>query len=84
MTEITQKPTWLWRRVLTYATCAVAAIVALVAVWRAPDPTNIGIAAIIVGWLAQTVYVTGAVFEDFTRLTRAAADGLRGIKDMTQ
>ena len=83
MTELTPKPTWLWRRLLSYLIVAVGSVIALIAVFRANDPTNIGVAAIImVAWQA-TVYITAPTFEDFTRMVRAAADGVKGVKDMT-
>ena len=83
MTEITDKPKWFWRRVLTYFGFTALLAIAVVGVFKAPDPQWIAVAAIVAAWLMHTVYVTGAVFEDFTRLTRAAAEGLRAAKDTT-
>lgn len=81
MTEPVQRHAWFWRRVLTYTVCTVLAVIGGVAVWRAPDPQYVGIAAIIALWLTQTVYVTSATFADFIKLTRAAAKGIQAAKD---
>lgn len=81
MSEPVQRHAWFWRRVLTYAVCTILAVIGGVAVWRAPDPQYVGIAAIIALWLTQTVYVTSATFADFIKLTRAAAEGIKAAKD---
>lgn len=71
---------WLWRRILTYACLTALAAVALVAVFRAPDPLWLGVAAIAAMWLMQTVYVIGATAEDIVRITQAATEGLARAK----
>ena len=81
MTEPVQRHAWFWRRVLTYAVCTILAVIGGVAVWRAPDPQYVGIAAIVALWLTQTVYVTSATFDDFIKLTRAAAEGIQAAKE---
>jgi hypothetical protein len=81
MIEPTQRHAWFWRRVLTYAACTVLAVIGGVAVWRAPDPQYVGIAAIVALWLTQTVYVTSATFADFIKLTRAATEGIQAAKE---
>ena len=81
MTEPVQRHAWFWRRVLTYTVCSILAVIGGVAVWRAPDPQYVGIAAIIALWLTQTVYVTSATFADFIKLTRAAAEGIQAAKE---
>lgn len=81
MSEPVQRHAWFWRRVLTYAVCTILAVIGGVAVWRAPDPQYVGIAAIVALWLTQTVYVTSATFADFIKLTRAAAEGIKAAKD---
>ena len=81
MTEPVQRHAWFWRRVLTYTVCTILAIIGGVAVWRAPDPQYVGIAAIVALWLTQTVYVTSATFADFIKLTRAAAEGIEAAKE---
>jgi hypothetical protein len=81
MTEPVQRHAWFWRRVLTYTVCTILAVIGGVAVWRAPDPQYVGIAAIVALWLTQTVYVTSATFADFIKLTRAAAEGIKAAKD---
>jgi hypothetical protein len=80
VSEPVQRHAWFWRRVLTYVVCTVLAVMGGVAVFRAPDPQYIGIAAIVALWLTQTVYVTSATFSDFIQLTRAAAEGITAAK----
>lgn len=74
------KPRWLYRRILTYAGFTVFTAIAAVGVMRSPDPQWIAITAIIAAWLMHTIYVTAATFEDFTRLTRAAVEGIKAAK----
>lgn len=81
MTEPVQRHAWFWRRVLTYAVCTILAVIGGVAVWRAPDPQWVGIAAIVALWLTQTVYVTSATASHLIELTRAAAEGIKAAKD---
>ena len=76
-----QRHAWFWRRLLTYACTTIFAVIALIAVVRAPDPQYVGIAAIIALWLTVTVYVTSATFEDFITLTRAATEGIQAAKE---
>ena len=77
---MSDKPQWLWRRILTYAGFTALIAIAIVGVIRAPDPQWIAIAAIVAAWLMHTIYVTAATFEDFTRLTRAAVEGIKAAK----
>ena len=80
MNETPTKPRWVWRRVLTYFGFTALLGIAAVGVFRTPDPQWVAIAAIVSAWLMHTVYVTSATFEDFTRLTRAAAEGIQAAR----
>ena len=80
MTEPVQRHAWFWRRILTYTGFTTLMGIAIVGVFRSPDPQWIAIAAIVSGWLMHTVYVTSATIEDITRLTQAFAQGIQAAK----
>lgn len=77
---MSDKPQWLWRRILTYAGFTTLMGIAIVGVIRTPDPQWIAIAAIVAAWLMHTIYVTAPTFEHFIQLTRAAAEGIKAAK----
>ena len=72
---------WIWRRALTFSVSTCLAIIAGIAVWRAPDPQLIGIASIVGLWLVSLQYVIGATAEDVTRITAAVSEGMKRAQE---